>query len=124
MQSTENRARAIEPSWRERANSELEKIVELFSSTQLPDLCAKALINAPGKPCVKWSFGNQILTFVAGTTDARGYKQWMQVGRHVKAGAKAFRILGPVFVKKRIESPSLNQKDGEQDTEILVGYPG
>jgi hypothetical protein len=34
-------------SWRERANAELEKIVRLFSSKELPDLCAKALINAP-----------------------------------------------------------------------------
>ena len=47
-------------SWRERANSELEKVVALFSSKQLPDLCAKALINAPRKPSSKWSFGNQL----------------------------------------------------------------
>ena len=37
-------------SWRERANAELEKIVALFSSKELPDLCAKALINAPRSP--------------------------------------------------------------------------
>ena len=37
-------------SWRDRANVELEKVVQLFSSKQLPDLCAKALINAPAKP--------------------------------------------------------------------------
>jgi hypothetical protein len=42
-------------SWRERANSELEKIVELFSSKQLPDLCAKALINAPERSSSKWT---------------------------------------------------------------------
>jgi hypothetical protein len=37
----------VQTPWRERANSELEKIVQLFSSKQLPDLCAKALINSP-----------------------------------------------------------------------------
>jgi hypothetical protein len=51
---------ATETSWRQRANSELEKIVQLFSSKELPDLCAKALISAPEKPSSKWSLGNQL----------------------------------------------------------------
>jgi hypothetical protein len=51
---------AVQASWRERANSELQKVVQLFSSKQLPDLCAKALINSPAKPSTKWSFGNQL----------------------------------------------------------------
>src|SRR5712664_2435050 len=83
---------ASETSWRERANSELEKIVELFSSKQLPDLCVKALINAPEKPSSKWSLGNQLLMLVAGTTDARGFRQWNEVGRWVGKGAKAVWI--------------------------------
>jgi hypothetical protein len=122
--ASETPAQAIEQgtttqSWRERANSELEKIVQLFSSTQLPDLCAKALINAPEKPSSKWSFGNQLLILLAGTTDARGYRQWQKVGRHVKPGAKSFRILGPVFVKKRVDTTDPNE--GEE-IEVLVGF--
>jgi len=105
-------------SWRERANSELEKIVQLFSSTQLPDLCAKALINAREIPSSKWSFGNQLLMLLTGTSDARGYKQWQEVGRHVKGGAKAFRILGPVFVQKPVDE---SEVDGET-VEVLVGF--
>ncbi|MDA4127789.1 MAG: ArdC family protein [Thaumarchaeota archaeon] len=118
MQTAENPAQAI--SWRERANSELDKIVQLFSSTQLPDLCARALINAPELPSSKWSMGNQLLMILSGTTDARGYKQWNDVGRHVKAGAKAFRILGPVFVEKPLEVTDPN--DGEETVEVLVGF--
>ena len=122
MQTTEEPARAIDQkgSWREKANLELGKIVQLFSSTQLPDLCAMALINAPERPSSRWSMGNQLLMVLAGTEDARGYKQWQDVGRHVKVGAKAFRILGPVLVEKPLETTGPN---GEEETaEVLVGF--
>ena len=119
MQATENPAQAVDQqqSWRERAKAELDKIIRLFSTTQLPDLCAAALINAPEKPSSKWSFGNQLLMLLAGTADARGYRQWQDVGRHVKAGARAFRILGPVFIKKRLEG-----EDSEEEVDVLVGF--
>ncbi len=123
MQTTENPAVAVdqkEQSWRDRAGAELERIVQLFSTTQLPDLCAKALVNAPEKPSSKWSFGNQLLMLLAGTSDARGYKQWNEVGRYVRAGAKAFRILGPVFVKKPLETTGPN--NDEEGVEVLVGF--
>ena len=108
-------------SWRDRAGAELEKIVRLFSTTQLPDLCAKALVNAPEKPSSKWSLGNQLLMLLAGTADARGYRQWQDVGRHVRHGSKAFYILGPVFVKKRLESADPNE---DEEIEVLVGFRG
>jgi hypothetical protein len=57
---------------------------------------------------------------LAGTSDARGYKQWQEVGRHVRAGAKAFRILGPVFVEKHLES--MSPADDEERVEVLVGF--
>ncbi|QQG48727.1 MAG: M48 family peptidase [archaeon] len=121
MQTTENPAGAIDQkTWRERTNSELEKIVQLFSSKQLPDLCAKALINAPGKPSSKWSFGNQLLVLLAGTSDARGYRQWQEVGRQVRFGSRAFYILGPVIVKKLAQADAPDQ-DAEPDR-ILVGF--
>ena len=123
MQATENPAQAIDKktttqSWRERASNELEKIIRLFSKTQLPDLCAKALINAPERPSSKWSFGNQILTLLSGTSDARGYRQWLDAGRHGRQGSKAFYILGPVFIKKRLDD---TDPDGDE-VDILVGF--
>jgi hypothetical protein len=104
--------------WRERATAELDKIVALFSTTQLPDLCAKALINAPGKPSSKWSFGNQLLMLLAGTEDARGYRQWGDVRRYVRKGSKAFYILGPVFIQKRLD----NSEPSEEEIDVLVGF--
>jgi hypothetical protein len=106
-------------SWRERSKVELDKIVALFSTTQLPDLCAKALISAPEKPSSKWSFGNQILMLLAGTEDARGYRQWGDVGRYVRKGSKAFYILGPVFIKKRLDS---SDPGDDEEVDVLVGF--
>ena len=123
MQTTENPAQAVNQgtttqSWRERASDELEKIIRLFSTTQLPDLCAKALINVPERPSSKWSFGNQILMLISGTSDARGYRQWVDVGRHVRQGSKAFYILGPAFIKKPLDE---TDPDGDE-IDVLVGF--
>ena len=134
MSANVQAAKALEPStpvaptatvqtpWRERANSELEKIVQLFSSKQLPDLCAKALINSPGKPSAKWSFGNQLLMLMAGTNDARGFRQWIEVGRSVSRGSKALYILGPV--RKRVRRKASDEHDGQGDefADVLVGF--
>ena len=115
---------AVQTPWRERANSELERIVQLFSSKQLPDLCAKALINAPAKPSSKWSFGNQLLMLLAGTSDARGFRQWNEAGRWVSKGAKAFWILGPVRKKVRTNKEALEEQGGPEEgvREILIGF--
>lgn len=50
----------------------------------------------------------------AGTNDARGFRQWREVGRNVKKGAKSFSILAPRIIRKRNE-------DGEETT-ILAGF--
>ena len=132
MQTAENPAEAVEKSqisqksqtsWRERANTELEKVVRLFSTAQLPGLCAKSLISAPEIPSSKWSMGNQLLMLLAGTGDARGYRQWMDVGRHVRRGAKAFYILGPVYVRRLVESTS-GDPEGNEEVDVLVGFRG
>jgi len=123
LQTTEPAA-AIDQktSWRERANAELEKIVALFSSKELPDLCAKALISAPEKPSSKWSLGNQLLMLMAGTSDARGYRQWTDVGRWVGMNKKAIWILGPVRKKVRQEATEEGDTKGQEVREVLVGF--
>jgi hypothetical protein len=136
----ETLAQAIEPtnpaaqtttaqasSWRQRADSELEKVVQLFSSKQLPDLCVKVLINSPEKPSSKWSLGNQLLMLLAGTTDARGFRQWNEAGRFVVKGSKALWILGPLVRKVKVEPSVLDDEHSDQTKEdvfkeILVGF--
>src|ERR1700688_3051572 len=108
--------------WRERANAELEKIIGLFSSREFPDLCAKALINAPAKPSSKWSLGNQLLMLLAGTSDARGFRQWTDVGRWVLRDGKAIWILGPVKKMVKQKGPDQGEQSEETFSEILVGF--
>jgi hypothetical protein len=37
--------------------------------------------------------------FLSGTQDARGFRQWKQVGRYVRKGGKAIYILVPRITK-------------------------
>jgi len=66
-------------------------------------------------PCRKWSWRNQILTALAGTMDARGYRQWQEAGRFVKKGAKAFHILSPVTKK-------VKDKSTGEDRMAIIGF--
>jgi hypothetical protein len=98
--------------------TELQKVVELFSSQKLPEAVGKLVINAPEKPCTKWSFGNQLLTLLAGTDDARGFRQWHEVNRWPRKGSHAFYILGPVIKLVDLEDEETNEV---KKVERLVG---
>ena len=99
--------------------TELQKIVELFSSKTFPETCAKAFINSPMKPCAKWSFGNQLLMLFAGTDDARGFRQWQEVNRWPRKGSRAFYIFGPVIRTKEVEDEKTHEVKEEA---YLAGF--
>ncbi len=98
------------------ANRILTEIAgEFADSESIPGYMAAALIRAPEIPCSKWSFGNQILMQVGGATDdARGYRQWQAINRHVKKGATARYILAPMTIKRKDEN-------GEERI-IVIGF--
>lgn len=79
----------------------LDRVVELFSSGDVPAAIRAATFPPSNIPMAKWSLRNRVLAMLAGTNDARGFRQWRDVGRHVKKGSKAFYILGPHVVKDR-----------------------
>src|SRR5208283_4502276 len=58
----------------------------------------------------------------AGTCDARGFRQWQEVGRSVSKGSKALYILGPV--RKRVRRKVSDEQPGgaEEFADILVGF--
>ena len=90
----------------QKARAQLERIVELFSSKELPKRISKTYLESNGTPSDKWSLSNRLLMAFSGTHDARGYRQWQNAGRHVKKGAKAVYILGPNTAKvKDADSP-------------------
>jgi hypothetical protein len=68
-------------------------------------------------PCRRWSWRNQMLVALRGTMDARGFRQWQQVGRWVKSGEKAFHILAPL-VRKKTDSEDVRER------EMVVGFRG
>jgi len=84
----------------EKVRNVLNTILEKFKSGEIPEAVAMASYPIPDIPSAKWSFTNRTLMFLAGTADARGYRQWKSVNRWVKKGAKAIYILVPCFGKQ------------------------
>jgi hypothetical protein len=109
------------PSRQERADEALRSILDLFESDELPARIAETVIaRAEGcSPSANWSLGNQLLMLLAGTTDARGFRQWTEAGRSVDKGAKAVYILGPVTRKIR-EQDEATGEDVERP--IVTGF--
>lgn len=86
----------------------LKGILEMFRSGDIPEAVAYASHPIADIPSNRWSFTNRIIMFFSGTRDARGYRQWSEVNRHVKKGSKAFHILVPCFGKE------VNERTGEE----------
>lgn len=102
----------------EKARAQLDALLELFRSGNLPEAVAVATIPPYDIPSAKWSLTNRILMMLGDTVDARGYRQWQEVGRHVKKGVKSFHILGPSIVKRK-ETDDTGQ---ETEASVLVGF--
>ncbi len=100
----------------EKTKQVLEDLVSKFAdgTDKLPEAIAKSYIMAPAVPCSKWTINNRVLTLLNGTTDARGYRQWQQVNRHVKKGAKAIYILVPKMITVKDDNAD-SQKDCEKN---------
>jgi antirestriction protein ArdC len=99
----------------EKVKQALESILRRFEKGDIPEVIAYSTFPIPNIPAAKWSLLNRMLMFIAGTNDARGFRQWQEVGRRVKKGAKAFTILAPRFIKKQVE-------DEEGEKILLAGF--
>lgn len=73
----------------------LDQLVEMFKTGDVPAAIAVQMHPPYDKPSNRWSLSNKISLLVHGTVDARGYRQWQEVGRQVKKGARAVYILAP-----------------------------
>jgi N-terminal domain of anti-restriction factor ArdC len=101
------------------AEAAAQKIVRAFeNANSLPKPLAQIFIRRKDSlHSRKWSWGNQLLVILSGYSDARGFRQWREVGRSVKAGEKALFILGPV--KRKVKD-----KDTGDEKVIVVGFKG
>ncbi len=101
----------------ERVKSALEGILRRFESGDIPEAIAYSTFPIYDVPSARWSLLNRLLMFIAGTKDARGFRQWEKVGRRVKKGAKSFTIIAPRLIKKAVnkEESAIEESDEEQE---------
>jgi antirestriction protein ArdC len=99
-----------------------QRIVQAFRQPdRLPVALAPIFIRRKDDvPCRKWSWHNQLVAALCGTTDARGFRQWDEVKRKVKKGSKAIWILAPCV--KNIKEK--NARGEEVERRVLFGFRG
>ena len=73
----------------------LNGILVKFESGDIPKAVAISTFPMDDMPSSNWSFLNRLIMCLSGTADARGFRQWQQVGRSVKGGSKALYIMIP-----------------------------
>lgn len=96
------------------------EIVEKFKNpSSLPAPLATIFIRRKDQsPCRAWSWGNQLIVAMHGYSEARGFRQWQEVGRHVKKGERACYILAPCT--RKIEGEG---EDGAtEETTAVYGF--
>lgn len=92
----------------------LDSILERFKSGDIPAAVGFSLFPIAHIPSTKWSILNRTVMFLAGTQDARGFRQWQEANRYVKRGSKAFHILVPYIKKVEVE--------GGEEKEAIYGF--
>jgi len=100
----------------------LDAILKAFESGDISKAIKQTVITKKieGIPSHNWSFLNQIImNLIGGTYDARGFRQWKEVGKNVKKGSESFSILGPKFTSKTEINETTNQ---EEEKKILRGF--
>ena len=99
----------------EKVQNVLDKILASFESGDVPEALSIAVLPRLDVPSSKWSISNRLILFFSGTSDARGFRQWMEAGRWPKKGSKAIYILSPTHRKKM-------DKETDEEKFILTGF--
>ena len=89
------------------------RIIDAFRNPEkLPPALSQIFINRKDDlPCTRWSWHNQLLVALSGSTDARGIRQWRDAGRTIKKGSHALWILAPCSKKVTAEDDDGNKKE-------------
>jgi len=102
----------------ERIKSTIRKIIDLFSTGDVPKAIAIATYPPFDVPSNLWSYTNRILMMISGTSDARGFRAWEQAGRYVRKGQKALYILAPRLIRKKQK----DEKPDDKKNYICTGF--
>lgn len=103
----------------DKAQAALDKVIARFQAGDLSAVVEIIRLRRPEEaPSSKWTLSNQILAYIqSASLDCRGYRQWQQVGRHVKKGSRAAFILAPCLV-------TVEDEETGGTKEILRGFRG
>jgi hypothetical protein len=105
------------------ALQELDRITQLFQSSELVGKCSKILIRGPSiKPSSRWSLPNQILMLLQGTEDARGFQQWREADRTVLKGRRAIYILRRGPRRSKCSTKRLRRKKPKPSSKALRAW--
>ncbi len=107
----------------DRIKEAMETLLKIFKEDNLEKV-ARAVLRGGDIPADKWSFLNRVLMYLNDTEDARGFRQWQQVGRYVKKGSRAFYIIGPVTRKITAEKSLESGETVREEKQILAGFKG
>lgn len=91
-------------------------LMAMFSSGNFPAQVAMTVIRKQAGdhiPADSWSLGNRLLMAAQDSNDSRGFRQWEEVGRHVKKGSKAIHIFAPL-TKKIKDKDEITGEETEQ----------
>ena len=105
-----------------KAHEALQQLLTALAQGTIPEALARTALPALDVPCAHWSLNNRLLTWLAGTADARGLHQWNAVGRRILAGRHAFYILAPLRVKRTAHDPDPEAPDDPTPELRLVGF--
>jgi hypothetical protein len=106
----------------DRARQAADEILDAFRRGDLPRALADVFIHFDQElPCHRWSWRNRLIATIHGHADARGFRQWKEVGRTVRKGEHAFYILAPCLAKPK-EPESGPGQDDEGEGPRLVGF--
>lgn len=101
------------------------QLIRMFETGEMPEAIARTLIQrqAGDVPSARWSLSNRLIMMLHGTEDARGIRQWNEVGRRVKKGAKAFYILAPCTRKVTVtETDPETSEERQVERVVLTGF--
>jgi hypothetical protein len=73
----------------EKVSELIDSLLADFKQPDSLDRIATHLIPPDDRPCAKWSWMNRLLVRIRNTDDARGFRQWSEIGRSVKGGSSA-----------------------------------
>ena len=90
------------------------EILDAFERGEIPAALGQLFIRRRGDiPSLRWSWRNRLLAVLHGHLDARGFRQWQEVGRWVRRGEHAVHILGPVTRRAKEDDPERGVEVGD-----------